>query len=101
MKNQSGPNGIVLQYPTIYCCYIQYAQHSPMPHDDNHCLYLEIAYHKEKNLTGDNHTPGLHYHTYDSSFSKTKEGDGGRSKAHFLADEMKDKYKKYFKGLKI
>ena len=70
-------------------------------YDDNHCLYLEIAYHKEKSLTGDNHTPVLHYHTYDSSFSKTKEGAGGRSKAHLLTEEMKDKYRKYFKGLII
>ena len=70
-------------------------------YDKNHCLYLEIAYHKEKSFTGDNHTPILHYHTYDSSFSRTKEGNGGRSKAYLLTDEMKNTYKKYFKGLKI
>lgn len=70
-------------------------------YDKSHCLYLEIGYHKEKNLTGDNQAKILHYHTYDQSFSRTKEGSGGRSKAKLLTDEMKEKYKKYFKGLKI
>ena len=70
-------------------------------YDKNHCLYLEIAYHKEKALTGNNSDPILHYHTYDSSFSMTTSGSGGRSKAHLLTDEMKKTYGKYFKGLSI
>jgi hypothetical protein len=70
-------------------------------YDKSHCLYLEIGYHKEKSLTGDNQTTVLHYHTYDQSFSKSKEGSGGRSKAKPLTAEMKEKYKKYFKGLKV
>lgn len=70
-------------------------------YDKNNCLYFEIGYHTERNLTGDGQTKILHYHTYDESFSKTKVGSGGRSKAKHLTDEMKEKYKKYFKGLKL
>lgn len=70
-------------------------------YDKSHILYLEIGYHNEKSLTGNNSVPVLHYHTYDASFSRSKEGSGGRSKAHYLTDEMKKKYKKYFKGVTI
>jgi hypothetical protein len=70
-------------------------------YDNNHVLYLEIGYHAEKPLTGDSKKPVLHYHTYDSSFSKTKVGDGGRTKAKFLTEEMINRYKKYFKGVKL
>lgn len=69
-------------------------------YDKNHCLYLEIGYHKEKNISGNNSEPVLHYHTYDTSFSMSKTGNGGRSKAKPLTNSMKKKYKKYFKGVK-
>ena len=67
-------------------------------YDKNHCLYLELAYHSERNLG-----PGkiLHYHTYDPSFSLTTEGGGGRSKAIKMTKAMKKHFKKYFKGVKI
>ncbi len=42
----------------------------------------------------------LNYHTYDTSFSMDKIGNGGRSKAKPLTNAMKKKYKKYFKGVK-
>ena len=67
-------------------------------YDKDKCLYLEIAYHRESNLTGNNKEPVLHYHTYDKSFSLTKEGDGKRSKAIPITNEMLQKYGKYFKG---
>lgn len=70
-------------------------------YDKNHCLYLEIGYHAERKLTGNRQTKILHYHTYDEGFSKTKIGSGGRSKAKPLTDEMKEKYRKYFKGVKL
>ncbi len=70
-------------------------------YDKDHCLFLEIGYHREMSLTGNNQTPVLHYHTYDTSFSKSKEGSGGRSKAILLPDDMKQKYKKYFKGVPL
>ena len=40
-------------------------------YDKNHCVYLEIGYHGEESLTGNRHTPVLHYHTYDLSFRST------------------------------
>lgn len=61
---------------------------------------MEIAYHPEKSLTGDNHTPVLHYHTYDERFSKNKTGAFGRTSAKLLTEEIKKKYGKYFKGVK-
>ncbi len=69
-------------------------------YDKDHCLYLEIAYHAEKSLdkTG---KPVLHYHTYDKSFSMSKDGDGGRSKAMRLSRGMKKHFKKYFKGVTL
>lgn len=70
-------------------------------YDKNHVLYLEIGYHKERNITGNNTQSVLHYHTYDPTFSKTKIGNGGRSPAIPLTKEMKAKYKKYFRGLEI
>lgn len=39
--------------------------HEMRIYDENHILKMEIAYHPEKSLTGDNHTPIMHYHTYD------------------------------------
>lgn len=68
-------------------------------YDKEHVLYLEIGYHAEKSLTGDNHTPVLHYHLYDNRFSKNKDGAFYRSNARRLTDEMKNTYKKYFKGV--
>ena len=70
-------------------------------YDTNHCLYLEIGYHSEKSLTGNNHEPVLHYHTYNNSFSLTKVDDGGRSDAILLTQEMKERYKRFFKGVKL
>lgn len=69
-------------------------------YDKNHILKMEIAYHPEKSLTGNNHTPVLHYHTYDDRFSKNKSGSFDRSAAQYLTQEMKKKYGKYFKGVK-
>lgn len=75
--------------------------HEMRIYDENHVLKMEIAYHPEKSLTGDNHTPIMHYHTYDDRFSKNKEGSFTRSTAQLLTDEMLKKYKKYFKGVTI
>ena len=55
---------------------------------------------REESLTGNRHTPVLHYHTYDDRFSKTK-GAFYRSEARLLTEDMKEKYKKYFKGVKL
>ncbi len=70
-------------------------------YDKNHVLLFEIAYHPEKSLTGNNHIPILHYHTYNEQFSKNHTGKFNRSKAHRLTNDMKDKYKKYFRGISI
>lgn len=67
-------------------------------YDSDKCLYLEIAYHAEKSITG-TQEPILHYHTYDKLFSLSKTGNGGRSKAKPLTLDMIEKYKKYFKGV--
>lgn len=69
-------------------------------YDENHVLYMEIAYHKEKKLAGNNSEPVLHYHLYDSRFSKNKSGSFGRTDAAYLTEEMKQKYGKYFLGVK-
>ena len=69
-------------------------------YDKNHCLYLEIGYHSEKNVDASG-KPVLHYHTYDPSFSMTKEGNGGRSKAMKLTKSMKKHFRKYFKGVSL
>lgn len=70
-------------------------------YDKNHCLYMEIAYHKEDSLTGNNQVPILHYHTYDSNFSMSKDAPFYRSDAMILPNDLKEKYKKYFRGIKI
>ena len=70
-------------------------------YDKNHCLYMEIAYHKEKPLTGNNHEPILHYHTYDNNFSMSKDAPFYRSNAMILPNDLKEKYKKYFKGIQV
>ena len=75
--------------------------HEMRLYDNNHVLRMEIAYHSEKSLTGNNHTPVLHYHTYDERFSKNATGAFTRSPAKLLSDEMKKKYKKYFRGIKL
>jgi hypothetical protein len=66
-------------------------------YDEKHRLYLELAYHLELNENGKKEYM-WHYHTYEPSFSETNVGDGGRSKAIKMTDEMIQKYKKYFKG---
>ena len=68
---------------------------------NNHILVMEIAYHPEKSLTGNNQTPVLHFHTYDERFSKNSLGPFIRSPAKPLSDEMIKKYRKYFKGIKL
>ena len=75
--------------------------HEMRIYDKNHILKMEIAYHPEKSLTGDNHTPILHYHTYDDRFSKNSTGSFTRSNPQLLTKEMLKKYKKYFKGVVI
>lgn len=70
-------------------------------YDKNHCLYMEIAYHEEEKLTGNRHEKILHYHTYDSNFSMSKDAPFYRSDANLLSEEMKEKYKKYFRGIKV
>ena len=69
--------------------------------DENHMLIMEIAYHPEKSLTGNNHTPVLHYHIYDKRFCQNKTGPFGRTPAKILTREMKEKYGKFFKGIKL
>lgn len=69
-------------------------------YDKNHVLYLEIGYHPERSLTGNTHTNVLHYHTYDPSFSKSKDGNGGRSKALKATAAMRRHFKQYFVGVK-
>ena len=75
--------------------------HEMRIYDNNHVLTLEIAYHYEKTLTGNNHIPVLHYHTYDERFSKNATGPFTRSSAKLLTDEMKNEYKKYFRGIEL
>lgn len=67
--------------------------HEMRIYDNSHTLSIEIAYHPEKSLTGNNHTPVLHYHTYDERFSRNATGSFIRSPAKRLSDEMKMKYK--------
>ena len=75
--------------------------HEMRIYDNTHVLRIEIAYHSEKSLTGNNHSPVLHYHTYDERFSKNATGTFTRSPAKLLTDEVKKKYKKYFRGIKL
>lgn len=67
-------------------------------YDRNHCLYFEIGYHAEKSIDKSGKAV-LHYHTYDPSFSKSKDGDGGRSTAKKLTKSMRKHFRKYFKGV--
>lgn len=75
--------------------------HEMRIYDKTHTLRIEIAYHPEKSLTGNNHTPILHYHTYDERFSRNATGSFTRSPAKLLSDKMVKKYKKYFRGIKL
>ncbi len=68
-------------------------------YDKSHILYLEIAYHPEKSITGNNHENVLHFHTYDTKFSKNKTGPFNRSAAQKLTKEMEEKYNKYLAGI--
>lgn len=68
-------------------------------YDDNHALYLEIAYHVDNQL---GQGKILHYHTYDDRFSKTV-GNYTRSEGHIITKDS-DLYKKYshlFRGVKL
>lgn len=75
--------------------------HEMRIYDNNHTLFIEIAYHPEKSLTGNNHTPVLHYHIYDERFSRNSTGAFMRSPAICLPEVMKRTYKKYFRGIKL
>ena len=76
--------------------------HEMRLYNENRVLYLEIAYHREKNLTGNNTEKILHYHTYDPNFSKTNiQNKELRSEAKHITPELYKKYKKYFKGVKL
>lgn len=61
-------------------------------YDENHFIKYEIAYHKEKTLTGNNFENVLHIHEY-------KNGSFNDRPARFLTKEEFEKYKKYFKGV--
>lgn len=74
--------------------------HEMRIYDKNHILRIEIAYHPEKDLTGDYVTPVLHYHIYDKRFSKDPKGPFARTKARPMTSKMKKRYWKYFKGVK-
>lgn len=74
--------------------------HEMRLYDKDHVLYLEIAYHPEKDLTGDSKKSVLHYHVYDERFSRNKSGPFSRSEARLLTEEMRTTFGKYFKGVK-
>lgn len=74
--------------------------HEMRLYDKNHLLYMEIAYHPEPRLTGNN-APVLHYHLYDSRFSMNKTSPFSRTKVQYLTDEMKSQYGKYFRGITL
>jgi len=61
-------------------------------YDSNHKLKLEIAYHPKPKLTGHN-MPVLHYHWYDKN--------GKRSSGDLMRKTMRNRYKKYFKGVDL
>ena len=68
-------------------------------YDENHALYLEIAYHVETTL---GQGKILHFHIYDERFSKTN-GTFFRSEAIRVTEDMDIyiKYKKVFRGVKL
>ena len=68
-------------------------------YDEHHVLYLEIGYHVEPGLSKNG--PVLHYHVYDERFSKFKDAPFYRSEARLLTAEMKEHYRKYFKGVPL
>lgn len=74
--------------------------HEMRIYNNDHILIMEIAFHPEKSLTGNNNINILHYHTYDERFSKNPSGAFYRSIAHPLTEQLYKKYKKYFKGVK-
>ena len=69
-------------------------------YDKNHVLYLEIGYHPEQSLTGNRHTPVLHYHLYNPLFSKTKLAGKYRSDAIKATKSMRKQFAKYLRGVK-
>lgn len=75
--------------------------HEMRLYDNAHVLYLEIGYHPEETLTGNRTENVLHFHRYDSRFSKNKTGPFIREKAQRLTPEMIRTYGKYFKGVKL
>lgn len=61
-------------------------------YDDKHFAILEIGYHPEKNLGKDR---VLHYHVID-----TTNGSFNHLEPKLITEELYQKYKKYFKGVK-
>ena len=61
-------------------------------YDKDHYLIKEIAYHKEKSLTGNNNEKVLHIHEYKRDNFKDR-------KPRKLTKEEINKYKKYFIGV--
>lgn len=59
-------------------------------YDNNHKLFLEIAYHREPKLSSSS-KPILHVHEYNANLA--------RSVARLLTEAEYKKYKKYFKGV--
>ena len=63
----------------------------------DHLVRLEIAYHKEGNIDP-SQKPVLHYHVY--KYGSQYEDGMDRSKAIPITQELYDKFKKYFRGVK-
>ena len=74
--------------------------HEMRLYNEQHVLYMEIAYHPEPKLTGNREMPVLHYHLYDDRFSKNKTGSFERTEPKHITDEIKTKYSKFFIGVK-
>ncbi len=66
--------------------------HEMRLYDNDHYLTLEIAYHREPNISKTG-KPVLHYHTYDRNFN--------RSHAIKMPKAMRKHFTKYLKGVKL
>ena len=62
-------------------------------YDENHHIKLEIAYHREPNLTKNLNDKVLHVHEY-------KNGDFDSRTIRLITPEEYNKYKKFFGGIK-
>ena len=63
-------------------------------YDNNHKIKLEIAYHPEPKLTGNQDKFVFHIHEYSN-------GDFKSRTTRLMTNEEIKKYKKYFKGVKL